>query len=175
MQCPMTPLISDVPDREGAVSEPDDAAEHSMVDSSSWLNMCERDRTASWVCDLSGHAEIESVNDSLDDLPVDYVPSATVHVPSNGVAALPSQSPVPLSHSPPLSDILTQGPENRVRSRYSRVVKLVHRLIENIYSLRCVFSVAPQSACQDRGDPSHVPWRGRVLVLFCLVVIGCWL
>ena len=20
--------------------------------------------------------------------------------------------------------------------------------------------------CQDRGDPSHVPWRGRVLVLF---------
>ncbi|KAJ8369746.1 hypothetical protein SKAU_G00097740 [Synaphobranchus kaupii] len=53
------PSTSDVLDREAAVSEPGSAAEHSVVDSSSRLNMCERDRTASWVCDQSGHAGVE--------------------------------------------------------------------------------------------------------------------
>ncbi|KAJ8342714.1 hypothetical protein SKAU_G00326420 [Synaphobranchus kaupii] len=139
------PSTSDVLDREAAVSEPDSAAEHSVVDSSSRLNMCERDRTASWVCDQSGHAGVESVNDSLDDLPVSRAPSLTVHVPSNDAAAIPLQSPVPY-HAPPFTDILSQGPENSVRSRCGRIVKPVHRLIETMVQFTSRFSVAPQSA-----------------------------
>ncbi|KAJ8332253.1 hypothetical protein SKAU_G00427360 [Synaphobranchus kaupii] len=131
------PSTSDVLDREAAVSEPDSAAEHSVVDSSSRLNMCERDHTASWVCDQSGHAGVESVNDSLDDLPVSRAPSLTVHVPSNDAAAIPSQSPVPLYHAPPFTDILSQGPENSVRSRCGRVVKPVHMLIETMPAPQC--------------------------------------
>ncbi|KAJ8353092.1 hypothetical protein AAFF_G00109880 [Aldrovandia affinis] len=53
---------SNVPDPEAAVSEPESVAEHSVVDSSSWLNVSERNRTASWVCDQSCTAEVESVN-----------------------------------------------------------------------------------------------------------------
>ncbi|KAJ8388347.1 hypothetical protein AAFF_G00135010 [Aldrovandia affinis] len=103
---------SNVPDPEAAVSEPESVAEHSVVDSSSWLNVSERNRTASWVCDQSCTAEVESVN----GVSVGRAPSPTVSVPSTDAAALPSPPPVPLSHALPLTGILPQGPGNSVRS-----------------------------------------------------------
>lgn len=138
------PSVSDIPDCPVAVSEPDSAAEHSVVDSSSWLITCERDRTASWVCDQSSHVEEESVNDSLGDLSVYHAPSSTVHVSSDDVDDLLSQSPVPLSHAPHLTDIQPPCPENSVRSRYGRVTKPVHSLVENMMQFTPRFSVAPQ-------------------------------
>ncbi|KAJ8414926.1 hypothetical protein AAFF_G00024490 [Aldrovandia affinis] len=105
---------SNVPDPEAAVSEPESVAEHSVVDSSSWLNVSERNRTASWVCDQSCTAEVESVN----DVSVGRASSPTVSVPSTDATALPSPPPVPLSHALPLTGILPQGPENSVRSRF---------------------------------------------------------
>ncbi|KAJ8416355.1 hypothetical protein AAFF_G00356430 [Aldrovandia affinis] len=53
---------SNVPDPEAAVSEPESVAEHSVVDSSSWLNVRNVNRTASWGSDQSCTAEVESVN-----------------------------------------------------------------------------------------------------------------
>ncbi|KAJ8355231.1 hypothetical protein AAFF_G00084340 [Aldrovandia affinis] len=101
---------SNVPDPEAAVSEPESVAEHSVVDSSSWLNVSERNRTASWVCDQSCTAEVESVN----GVSVGRASSPTVSVPSTDATALPSPPPVPLSHALPLTGILPQGPENSV-------------------------------------------------------------
>ncbi|KAJ8373066.1 hypothetical protein AAFF_G00271940 [Aldrovandia affinis] len=115
---------SNVPDPEAAVSEPESVAEHSVVDSSSWLNVSERNRTASWVCDQSCTAEVESVN----GVSVGRASSPTVSVPSTDATALPSPPPVPLSHALPLTGILPQGPENSVRSRYGRVVRPVREV-----------------------------------------------
>ncbi|KAJ8413958.1 hypothetical protein AAFF_G00065560 [Aldrovandia affinis] len=117
---------SNVPDPEAAVSEPESVAEHSVVDSSSWLNVSERNRTASWVCDQSCTAEVESVN----GVSVGRASSPTVSVPSTDATALPSPPPVPLSHALPLTGILPQGPENSVRSRYGRVVRPVRSWVE---------------------------------------------
>lgn len=103
---------SDVPDPEVVVSEPESAVEESEADTSSWPDLTEPDCTASWVCDQSCAAEVES------ELPVGHAPSLTVFVPPTETAALHSQSPSPLSQDPPLADILPQGPENSTRFRY---------------------------------------------------------
>lgn len=133
---------SDVLDPEVVVSEPESASEDSEADTSSWPDVSEPDRTASWVCAQSCATEVESV----DELFVGQAPSLTVFVPPTDTAALPSQSPTPLSQGPPLTDILPQGPENSTRSRYGRVVRPARRFTESMVQFIPQFSVVPQSA-----------------------------
>ncbi|KAJ8384799.1 hypothetical protein AAFF_G00197860 [Aldrovandia affinis] len=132
---------SNVPDPEAAVSEPESVAEHSVVDSSSWLNVSERNRTASWVCDQSCTAEVESVN----GVSVGRASSPTVSVPLHRCYCSSLTATRSLSHALPLTGILPQGPENSVRSRYGRVVRPVRRFIETMVQFTPRFSVAPQS------------------------------
>jgi len=130
------PSTSNVPESEATVSEPVSAANYSVVDSSSWMDVSDQDRTASWVCDQSCHAEVGSV---------DCAPSPKVDDLSTNAVALPLPSPVPLSHAPPLTDTLPQGSKNSVRPRHGRVVRPLRRLIETMVQFTPRFSVAPQS------------------------------
>ena len=61
-----------------------------------------------------------------------------------------------LESSPPFdSKTITVSPFNTLTKSWTP--KCITYMLFKLYTLWY---------CQDRGDPSHVPWRGRVLVLF---------
>lgn len=132
------PSVSDIPDCRVVVSEPDSAAVHSVVDSSSWLITRERDHTASWVCDQSSHVEVETLMTCL----------STTLPPQQCMS--PLMTLMIFYHSPPFlcpmpHTSLTFNPQNCVHSMYGRVTKPVHRLVRK-HDAVCTTSVAPYCA-----------------------------